>query len=179
MKTIDEAAESAESELQSRPEDDLLLQLIERPAASHAETPSSAVVVGTLVATTGGGVPLVVFPGQTGTAAIAARTTIDLHALHIGKEVVLAFEGGDRTKPIVVGALRGDREWPGTRPTANVEIVADHERIIVSAAEQLVLRCGDASITLTKAGKVLIKGAYVSSDSAGVLRLRGGSIQLN
>ena len=51
--------------------------------------------------------------------------------------------------------------------------------MIVSAKEQLVLRCGKASITLTKAGKVLIEGSYVSSRSTGVNRVKGGSIQLN
>lgn len=51
--------------------------------------------------------------------------------------------------------------------------------MIVSAKEQLVLRCGKASITLTKAGKVLIKGSYVLSRSSGVNRIKGGSVQLN
>jgi hypothetical protein len=43
----------------------------------------------------------------------------------------------------------------------------------------VVLRCGKASITLTKAGKIIIDGAYVSHRSSGVLRLRGGSVQIN
>jgi hypothetical protein len=51
--------------------------------------------------------------------------------------------------------------------------------LIVSAREQLILRCGAASITLTKSGKVLIQGAYVSSTSTGVNRIKGGSVQLN
>jgi hypothetical protein len=55
----------------------------------------------------------------------------------------------------------------------------DGDRLIVTAKEQLVLRCGAASITLTKAGKVLIRGAYVSSTSTGVNRINGGSVQLN
>jgi len=45
--------------------------------------------------------------------------------------------------------------------------------------DQLVLRCGRASITLTAAGKVLIEGAYVSSRSTGVNRIKGGSVQIN
>ena len=60
-----------------------------------------------------------------------------------------------------------------------VEVDADGERLMVSAKEQLVLRCGKASITLTKEGKVLIQGAYVSSRSSGVNRIKGGSVQLN
>ncbi len=51
--------------------------------------------------------------------------------------------------------------------------------MIVNAKEQLVLRCGKASITLTRAGKILIKGSYVLSRSSGVNRIKGGSVQLN
>jgi hypothetical protein len=60
-----------------------------------------------------------------------------------------------------------------------VEIEADAERLIVSAKDQLVLRCGKASITLTKAGKVLIQGTYLSNQSSGVNRIKGGSVQIN
>jgi len=42
-----------------------------------------------------------------------------------------------------------------------------------------VLRCGKASITLTREGKVLIHGSYISSRSTGVNRVKGGSVQLN
>lgn len=63
--------------------------------------------------------------------------------------------------------------------SAQVEVDADGERMMVSAKEQLVLRCGKASITLTKAGKVIIKGSYVLSRSSGVNRIKGGSVQLN
>jgi hypothetical protein len=52
-------------------------------------------------------------------------------------------------------------------------------RMVVSAKEQMVLQCGKASITLTKAGKVLIQGSYVSSRSTGVNRVKGGSVHLN
>jgi hypothetical protein len=64
-------------------------------------------------------------------------------------------------------------------PPGQVEVDADGERMIVAAREQLVLRCGKASITLTKAGKVLIQGDYVLSRSSGVNRIKGGSVQLN
>ena len=60
-----------------------------------------------------------------------------------------------------------------------VEVDADGERFVVSAKEQIVLRCGKASLTLTRDGKVLIQGAYLSSRSSGVLRLKAGSVQIN
>jgi len=104
---------------------------------------------------------------------------VDLHGPHMGQGVVLMFEGGDVHQPIVMGVLRGQAGWPLAEPPATVDVDADGERMIVSAKEQLVLRCGKASITLTKAGKVLIDGSYVSSRSSGVNRVKGGSVQLN
>ena len=122
--------------------------------------------------------PLVLFPGQPGSAAIAARTTVDLHGAHIGRSVVLMFDAGDPLRPIVMGCIKGESNGLTEQP-GQVEVDADGERLIVSAREQLVLRCGQASITLTKAGKVLIQGAYVSTRSTGVNRIRGGSVQIN
>jgi hypothetical protein len=60
-----------------------------------------------------------------------------------------------------------------------VEVNSDGEQFVIRAKARLVLRCGKASITLTRAGKVLIKGAYVSSRASGVNRVKGGSVQLN
>ena len=123
--------------------------------------------------------PLVLYAGQAGTAAICAGSTIDLHGAHIGRQVVLMFEDGDPGRPIIMGLLRHPQGSPLPEQPGQVEIDADGERLIVSAKEQLVLRCGKASITLTKAGKVLILGAYVSNRSSGVMRIRGGSVQIN
>jgi hypothetical protein len=126
-----------------------------------------------------GRVPLVLFPGQRGSAAVSAASTIDVHGCHIGHQVVLVFERGDADRPIIVGLVRGQRLWPLEQTPGHVEVDADGARLIVTAKEQLVLRCGSASITLTKAGKVLIQGEYVSSTSTGVMRIKGGSVQLN
>jgi hypothetical protein len=138
------------------------------------------VIVGELVATIDNGrTPVVVYPGQAGSAAIAARTVVDLHGVHVGKRVVLMFEGGDGAKPIVLGVLHAPEAWPLEPPPGQVEVDADGERLMVTAKEELVLRCGKASITLTKAGKVLIHGSYVSSRSSGVNRIKGGSVHIN
>ena len=98
---------------------------------------------------------------------------------HIGRSVALAFEGGDPARPLVMGVLREPGRWPLAEPPAQVEVDVDGERMQVSAKQELVLRCGKASIILTKAGKVLIQGSYVSSRSTGVNRIKGGSVQLN
>lgn len=122
---------------------------------------------------------LVLVPAVRSGTVLRARSTVDLHGAHIGHQVVVMFEQGDAERPIVMGVIRGRPGWPLPTPPAQVEVDADGDRMVVQAREQLVLRCGKASITLTKAGKVLIQGTYVSSRSSGVNRIKGGSVQLN
>ncbi len=179
------ARDSAQSDLSyenATPEGtDLLRPLMQGASAPAADTlPTVGVQIGELIAITDEGrTPLVLYPRQPGTAAVAARTTVDLHGAHIGKEVVLMFECGNPARPIVMGVLREAKGWPLEVTPGQVQVDADGERMIVSAREQLVLRCGKASITLTKAGKVMIEGSYLLSRSSGVNRVKGGSVQLN
>jgi Domain of unknown function (DUF6484) len=138
------------------------------------------VVIGTLIGFSDDGrAPLVVYPGQPGSAAIPARTTIDLFGSHIGADVVLMFEKGNAVQPIILGRLRNAGQQLQSQNRVVVDVEADGERTIVSAKEQLVLQCGKASITLTRSGKVLLYGTYVLSHSTGPNRMKGGSIQLN
>ena len=180
MKVLNQV-EAQVLERERRPEDDPLVSLvIGRTAATSESSTSSGIVVGELVGMADEGrTPLIVYSGQSGSAAIAARAVVDLHGAHVGKQVVLMFEGGDLVKPIIMGIIR-DAQTSALEPRpGHVELDVDGERMVVTAKQQLVLRCGKASITLTNAGKVLIEGEYVSSRSTGVNRIKGGSVQLN
>jgi hypothetical protein len=137
-------------------------------------------LVGRLVAFKDDGtVPLVTFEGQQGSSAIEARATLDLHGAHIGRDVVLMFDNGDPTRPLIMGCLHDSHGRTLPDQPGQVEMDVDGQRLVVTAKERLVLRCGKASITLTRAGKVLIEGAYVSNRSSGVVRIKGGSVQIN
>lgn len=87
--------------------------------------------------------------------------TVMAQAMREGTPVVVR---GDAGGLVVLGLLQ-----PLTVPA----------RREVSAGEQLVLRSGDASLTLTAAGKVLLRGAYVSSWSNGVNRIVGRTVRLD
>jgi hypothetical protein len=138
------------------------------------------VVVGVVIAFRDDGTtPLVVYRGQKNPAAIPARATLDLHSEHIGRPVLLVFENSDPSLPIVTGVLRRTGSQVQRDGHEAVEVMADGERLILDAQKQLVLRCGKASITLTREGKVLIAGSYILSRSTGVNRIKGGSVQLN
>lgn len=175
------AREHIESKLMHAAElpDDMARLLKAKPEKRKVAANLPSVIIGELLAITDNGKsPLIIYPGQSGTAALRARTVLDLHGVHIGQSVVLQFEGGDPSLPIVMGVLRETDNQPLEAP-GHVQLDADGARMVVSAKDQMVLQCGKASITLTKAGKVLIQGSYVSSRSTGVNRIKGGSVQLN
>ena len=101
----------------------------------------------------------------------------------VGREVVLMFEEGNPHKPVVMGIIQcpeesQSNEIAGTKQLA-IDAGINGERIVFKADEEMVLCCGKASITLTRAGKVLIRGTYLLSRSSGVNRINGGSVQLN
>lgn len=160
-------------------EDDPLSRLLNaRPVANEFPAGAGGVVVGRLVGMGELGQPLVLVPNDP--VALAARSVVDLERSHIGREVVLAFEGGDRLRPLVMGVMRDAQACAAPEAAAGqVEVDVDGNRMVVSARRELVLRCGAASITLDHEGRITIRGTQVTSHSAGVNRIRGGSVQLN
>jgi len=131
------------------------------------------VVIGALVGFAKDGVPLVDFSGNQQDNPVPARTTVVLSHEAVSRAVALLFEGADPAKPILIGLI----EQP-QRPQ-RVSLDRDGERLELIADREIVLRCGDASITLTRAGKVVIRGAYVSSYAKGVNKIKGGAVHIN
>lgn len=60
-----------------------------------------------------------------------------------------------------------------------IPLSLDGETRLIEAKEELVLRCGEASITLSKNGKIAIRGKYILNRATGVNRILGGSVQVN
>ena len=133
------------------------------------------IVIGALVGFGKDGGPLVDFRGNPRDNPVPTRTTTVLSIEDLGREVALLFEGADPTKPLLIGMII----HPEQRAAQKVSVQRDGERVELIAEREITLRCGNASITLTRAGKVLIRGAYVSTHSSGVNRIKGGSVQIN
>lgn len=121
---------------------------------------------------------------------IAARFTIPLDAQTVSNAVrdqqkaVLVFEDADPLRPIVTGlvqplSLKQNDPVQIQFSQGLDEAKIDGKRLSFEAAEEIVLRCGKASLILRKNGAVQLKGAYVISHSSGVNRIRGGSVQIN
>jgi hypothetical protein len=117
--------------------------------------------------------PLLAGVSQLPGELVAARSTVALRRNMVGASVVIVHVAGDPLQPIVIGVLHDE---PSVRP---VNVQVDGEALVLEAEREIVLRCGEASITLTRAGKVLIQGSYVSSRSSGCNRIKGAAIDIN
>jgi len=111
---------------------------------------------------------------------LSARTTVPLRRSMVGRDVVVLFESGNAQLPIIMGVIepRALAECE-TTPEPGVAIQADGEQHHITAEREIVLRCGEASITLTRAGKVIIKGNYILSRSTGYNKIKGAAIDIN
>ena len=119
---------------------------------------------------------LVALPGR----IVVGRSTVALRRAMIGHDVVVLFENGDWQRPIIMGVIECHAlQEDIATPERGVSIRADGERHVVEAEREIVLRCGDASITLTRAGKVIIKGNYILSRSTGYNKIKGAAIDIN
>jgi hypothetical protein len=114
---------------------------------------------------------LVDYEGNPAGVPLPALSTAAHDAAATGRDVALVFLDGDPLRPLALGLVR-----PGTAPTP---VEADPEQLVLTAKRDITLRCGRASITLTRAGKVLVRGTYLSLRSSGMQRITGASVQIN
>jgi len=126
---------------------------------------------GVLASLSGEGEPLVDFVFNAVGAPIPASSAVPVTSDDVGREAVLMFEDADPARPILMGFIEDARR----RKQPQI----DGEQLILTAHREIVLQCGSASITLTRAGKVIIRGAYVVSRSSGANRIKGACVQIN
>jgi hypothetical protein len=87
----------------------------------------------------------VLYPGLENGApvvALCSRSTGD----SLGQSSAIVFEDGDPAKPIIIGMLRNDHHSVNDE-ASTVDVEVDGERLLITAREQIALRCGLASIT--------------------------------
>ena len=177
------ASHSPLSREKAAPSVDGLLSMVDpTPWAEEAASPAKASGprVGKVIGIDSQGNPLVAFAGMPksasaksgsgkskdgGEAFIGARSTVRVTASDTGREALIAFENGDLARPIITGLLQAPEELPA--------------RIELQAGKEMVLKCGPASITLTKDGRIVIRGADVLTRSSGSNRIKGGSVHIN
>ena len=172
---------------------------------AQEDLPQGEIVLGELNAIDENGQPLVTFSLARRHGPISALATIPITAQHIGRQVGLLFAQNSERTPVIVGVIHNafhslldnieiaevneDEELFGASTKTGKSpdlisdesnnVVVDGKKIILEGKEEVVLRCGESSITLQKNGKISIRGKYLLNRSSGVNRILGGSVQVN
>jgi hypothetical protein len=138
------------------------------------------VVIGRIVGIAREGVPIVDFPANPAGRPVTALATARYDRVPSGAAVALMFLSGDLTQPLAIGLIpRPNGEDAAEVCGAGQKPDEPPECVRLMAKREIVLQCGRASIVLTRAGKVLLRGAYVSLRSSGLQRITGASVQIN
>lgn len=135
-------------------------------------------VLGVLVGFTSDGCPLVDFPNNPAERRLEARHTIELAASDAGRQVTIMFAQSDPVQPVITGILQDSKTTEGALKR-DLRVQIDSETFAFTAKQQLILECGKCKITLTRDGRITIRGVEILSRASGTQRIRGGSIQLN
>jgi hypothetical protein len=159
------------------------------------------IIIGVFAGIDTQGQALVDFQENQTTEPAIALSTVELSKHKIGRQVALLFANGNPKKPVIMGLIHSPLDamidsfevtpvenhttTDNTVEKSNLlnskveDVLVDGKRVVIEAQEEIVFKCGDASITLTKAGKILIRGKYLLNRSSGVNRIMGGSVQVN
>ena len=168
---------------------------------------AGGLLIGKVVSLTSHGNPLIAYDAPTRQSPVEALTTVALDQESIGKEVVISFAQNNGGMAIVMGVIRRalddvlaqqtapipeavstqqeeasiaqEKSLSASTMTEKPEVIVDGNKLEITAAEEITLRCGKASITLNKNGKILIKGEHMLNRTAGSYKIKSGSIQLN
>ena len=143
-------------------------------------TRPAEVVIGRIVGIGADGAPIVDFPQNPAGEPIQAMATARYDLGSTGRDVALMFLSGDPARPLAIGVVtHPDGKDPADATTAAGEPDEPPERLTLAATREIVLQCGRASLVLTRAGKVLVRGAYLSLRSTGMQRITGASVHIN
>lgn len=164
-------------------------KLAKVPAHALAVHAPTGVLVGALVGVNEAGRPRVDFPGNTG-GPVEARSIVtvpppDFPAAGAPASVLLVFENGDWRRPIIVGFVRDTLFGP--EPARAATIAADRpttaridgKQVVLEAQEEVVLRCGQSSVTLRRDGKIVLLGSNIVSRASEVNKIKGGNVAIN
>ncbi len=164
--------------------------LAEKIKPLQVEKKFSGARIGTIVRTASDGRVAVDFPGNT-FGPLGARWAGSVAEMirdgsrATGRKILLVFENDDPELPIIVDFVCESLDDAPPKSPVELqldkpdEVFIDGRRVTFDAKDEIVLRCGKASVTLSRAGKIVIRGTYLINRSSGVNKIKGGSVQIN
>jgi hypothetical protein len=117
-------------------------------------------------------------------SAVAVRLGLELDTpalatLVQSRRTVLLMVPSDGDKTPWLVALEHSAKRADSGAAIRATALVDGQRVELRGDDEVVLSCGEASITLRRSGRVVVRGTYVETRSKGVNRIKGGSVQIN
>ena len=112
-------------------------------------------------------------------AALRAAAVVVIDAAHASPVLIGLVEERLRPVPPLPATEPAAPESGEPKPQAMALASVDARRVTIAGDEEVVISCGKASITLTRDGNVVVKGARVETDADGVNRIKGASVRIN
>lgn len=151
------------------------------PKDRQEKTDLPAYVTGKLIGVDATGHPLVTFAKSRG-KHVLAKTLVTLQRSDFGRDVALIFENGDIACPAIIGFPAAHVFAPERIEgaySAPLPLKLDSSHLLFKADRDIVLECGKASITLSKDGRIEIKGMNILSKASQTNKVKGGAVLLN
>ncbi|GAC19415.1 DUF6484 domain-containing protein [Paraglaciecola arctica] len=127
--------------------------------------------------------PLITSPCHIKPVVAQAIVTIKDDPLLLSGNNVILFMGGDI--PIIMGFI-SDTLDPEHQSSSGLlgdvltsSLHVDGKKIILQAQNEVVLKCGKSSLSLSRNGKVTIKGTNITTRSSGANKIKGANVQVN
>lgn len=135
-------------------------------ANETADRPVTTIEIAEITGVNEDGSPQVLWSGSPGGQPVAARSQIKVTEQDIHRSCTLAFAGGDRLQPIVMGLLY--------RPD-----VDNDAPTIIQSDDVIILQSGASRIELHADGRINLQGMQINSQAYGPHHIKGASIKIN
>lgn len=123
-------------------------------------------------------------------STVAFSATEILQAIEARQSVLLTFLEQRLDLPVIIGLLQSPpvladpktmttTSEDSNAPSSTLSASVDGRRVTLEAQDEVVIRCGEACITLRRNGRLSIRGVYIESRAKGTHRIKGGNVQIN
>ena len=150
---------------------------------SLAVVPDGDLIIGQFVGLDEQQRALITSPCHPHPVVAQAIVSINDDPLLLSGNNVILFMGGEI--PIIMGFIADTLtpEYPsssgllGDVLTSSLHV--DGKKVNLQAQNEIVLQCGKSSLSLSRNGKVTIKGTNITTRSSGANKIKGANVQVN
>lgn len=110
---------------------------------------------------------------------VAALSKADLEAAIADRRDAVLLFVVSTGQPVLLGLRQPRPSVDIELPTQGLDASIDGKRVQLEGRDEVVLRCGKASITMRRNGRIVIRGVQVESRATGRNRIKGGAVLIN